>query len=486
MGNVAFTYQCTHAGANMTLFTEEDIGSEDYSLLEQRVSAFSSLYLAFTHRIHPRGHKETKDEILTRESFYPERFALVAAEFNNEGVTGYASAFLVNKYNPKVAYVMELTGFQITDCVYGEWEIKDDDGDLFSLKEMLGYFGIPEEGLKDVVPAPVKRKEEELPPAFTPTKKKTIQNLGNALYVEEENEDEDDDEVPLINVPRSVFIANSSKKPGKIRLNSDLPRQKAPAIEEEEEEDATPVEVTRMEFVANSSKKPGKIHLQSDKKPKPVNPVPKDEPVSIDAHRMDFVANSAKKPSKIRLDSDAKKKKVVVAPKEDPVHPSVSITPDFTPTKKGGVGAIVQNEFKAEPELFFPMGPKNPNARLFVYFPDDSYVRGIFEEAGKRVKNRKSLSVKEDCLFAPEISNDESWKKPLNAFDLSSWRILALTLDLNDAPLSYLLGHASIKGLALILDEKGMVQGVSRQGIDIRRPHFAYADLLASYGIKGE
>ena len=132
------------------------------------------------------------------------------------------------------------------------------------------------------------------------------------------------------------------------------------------------------------------------------------------------------------------------------------------------------------------MGPKNPNARLFVYFPDDSYVRGIFEEAGKRLINRKSLSVKEDCLFAPEIPTEESWKKPLNSFDLSSWRILALTLDLNDAPLSYLLGHVSIPGLALILDEKGMVQGVSLQGIDIRRPHFAYADLLASHGIKGE
>ena len=50
----AFTYQSRQTGASMTLFTKEDIGSEDYSLLEERIAAFSSLYLAFTHRTPQR------------------------------------------------------------------------------------------------------------------------------------------------------------------------------------------------------------------------------------------------------------------------------------------------------------------------------------------------------------------------------------------------------------------------------------------------
>ena len=498
MEHVAFTYQSTYPGAMMTLFTKEDIGSEDYSLLEQRIGVFSALYLAFTHRIHPIGHKETKEEIAIRDHFYMEDFVLVAAEFNNEGITGYATAFIVSKENPKVGYVMELTGFQIVSCVYGPWNVKDDDGDIFSMAEVLDYFGLPLEGIKKVDATPAPRKEEEMPPAFTPTKKRVIQNLGSSIYLgqdeEEEDEDEEGTEGPTIEVQRMDFVANSTKKPGKIHLNSDLkPRKKAPEpvptpVDEEDEEEAEPVEIQRMDFVANSTKKPSKIHLSSDVKPKkkPVEPkveeTPEEEPEPVEVPRMDFVANSAKKPTKIRLNSDKKKKKIPEAPKEDVVNAPVSITPDFTPTKKSQPSAIEQTAYQEEAELLFPLGPKNPNARLFIYFPNDPYVQGLFDEGNRRLSKRDNLSIKEACVFSPTIPTDE-WKKPFTSFDLSSWRILALTVDSNDNPMGYLLGHASIKGLSAILDEKGAVAGVSYQGIDIRRPHFSYNELLSAYGI---
>ena len=494
----AFTYQSRQTGASMTLFTKEDIGSEDYSLLEERIAAFSSLYLAFTHRIHPKGHKESKDEIANRDNFYPENHVLIAAEFDNQGITGYASAFFVSKENPRLGYVMELTGFQVTDCVYGAWEVKDDEGDVFTMEEVLDYFGLPLHGVKNPV-APVKRNDPVAAPSFVPNKKRTIQNLGTAIRVidDEEEDDEEGTQGPTIEVTRAKFVATSSKKPGRILLDSEIKTSKksakpVPIPVEEEEEDASPVEVERMDFVANSHKKPGQIHLASDrKKEKPVKPIvesPKAE-APVEVERMDFVANSSKKPTKIHLQSDKKPRKPIVEPKEETVRPPVSITPDFTPVKQGQPGQVSQTAYEAVEDLLFPIGPKNPNARLFIYFPDDEYVRGLFEEASRHLASRSCLSVKEDCLFALEVPQGEKWSEPLSAFDFSSWRILALTVDRDDTPITALLGHALIPGLAIILDEKGAVAGYSEEGIDIRRPHFSYAELLSSHGIafpKGE
>ena len=420
---ICFTYKKRSSASEITLFASEDRQAEDYRSLLKQVGQFELLYLSRSHHVHPFGHKETKAETDLRTKFDINKWNLIAAEYDVNARDGFASVFLVNKENKDLAFVIEMTGYQLVDSVFGEWAIEDEFGGVITQSEALDFFGYTNVNEK----AEIKNERtSESPkvetPSFTPIKSGKPKNL---------------DFIPKTN--------NEPAKPKPARKDEFIFHGKtefAAPIEnedEEEEEVVHSVQIDMPSFVANSSKKPRNLDSKPFVKPAPISTQDRKEESPSQPLPTSFTPVSSRKPKNL---DDSSSHWISV--------PSIRLYPD----------------------------KRSSNARTILFDWKDEHTVAIFDKARLDLGGVKTLILTENCTFAPRVPEDSSWRKPFKTFHIDEWRILSMNIDAYNRPTALAISNIERAELCAVIYPNGRVLCVGFNGVSVHRPFAKFQELL--------
>ena len=490
---VCYIYKNINASAEMTLFSAEDRNAEDYRDLLKKIGAFEMLYLSQKHHAHPFGHKESKAEAEARLQFDIEKWHLVAAIFDPNHREGFSSALLIHKELESFAIVVELTGFQITDSIFGEWAVEDEFHEIESMQEVLDFFGIKKQPASPQ-PKVVAAKEEPtiIAPTFEPVRKGGIQKIvfqgdakshvGQTFDDQEDASTYDEEDTPIsIHVETPSFVANSSKKPR--NLDAITPAKPVSISKRTEpSSDSSPA------FSPSNNKKPRDLNQDFPKigHPKKIDKIEKKEestapikesstvePASIEYPR--FVANSSKKPK--NLDGISPAKPVQIS-KQDvkPESPSSSFAPSSNKKPKN----LDQPQSRWQEVSLIRLLPdrKSPNCRTLVFDRKDERIVGIFDAARRKLETLDTLQLTSSCIFSPSLPEGSLWKRALKQFQADRWNILALNVDAYNRPTAFVLSDAAQPEFCLIVLPNGRILSIGFNGVCVHAPYHSFEDLL--------
>ena len=423
-----FTYKKTAYDAQLIIFSQEDMTAEDYVDLKSHLSKFDTLFLSQKHHAHPFGHKESKEELEARVHFNMEQWILVAGSFTNRGLTGYESAMIVNRANPRHAFIVDMVGLQVKESIFDSWEIDAEDIGVLSMDEVLEAFDCCKKKIVNVKKEePVERSIEVISPSFTPNKKRAIPTLQNEHRSPKPYEKKPYPKTPA---PKPEFVP-------------------APDEEEQEQEDITPIvpSFTPLAFEARSSKKPKKIQGFVGQK-KPIIPQKEEE-----------------------IDAESEEKEII----DVPVSPSFAPVSNRKP-RNLDAGRSLWNQ---KTTISYKADTSYPNGRIVLASLDDEKTLAMFAVARERISGFSSLRIQDNCAFAPAVPpGDFALRKHLRNFDIKQWNILSINIDSMNQPVSALLSFKQEPTYCLVVTMAGLVGAISFQGIAVVEPFATFSQLL--------
>ena len=496
MKQAIYLYQATPSRGELLLANDSSSFTLPFFMEAQEILAkVPSLPLSAGISFYPNTLQEDAVMILARTSFRLSEWIFPALIIGSDDSP--QSALLINRSHPEHVLVVSLKEKEvIASCLNGA-EIREEEGEAMSVKEFLSTLSIaspsdsfsPKKQTKPVdlgsfldeenVPT---SEDDDAPldiqvsrPSFVPESKKGTRDLGSSfsptLALEEE------EEAPVsIEVQKEGFSAGSGKKPKDLGSFSKDRKKRvfvAPQIEEEEEPDQQAIasSFTLPSFEPNSSKKPSASQNRRKPEASP-KPLPKEE-----KEEEKEIIVSYEKPS---FEPNVKAKH------ESSFAPSPSFTNQRRYASKGEVRSSdeAKDETIKEEKPVYVFSPRKdvPSSRTIINDPSLMFVARKFVREGNLAfsKPLKEVDVSRVEFFAIE----EEEKKPLLdkavSASLSSWDLLALNVEPNGMPHSYLLSNKEDPLLCACFElneEKFSLTCLSHNGAAIEDPSLDYAAL---------
>ncbi len=497
MKQAIYLYQATPSRGEMLLANDSSSFTLPFFMEAQEILAkVPSLPLSAGISFYPNTLQEDAVMILARTSFHLSEWIFPALIIGSDDSP--QSALLINRSHPEHVLVVSLKEKEvIASCLNGA-EIREEEGEAMSVKEFLSTLSIaspsesfsPKKQIKpvdlgsflDEEEAPIS-EEDDAPldihisrPSFVPESKKGTRDLGSSFSPSLAMEEEEEEAPVSIEVKKDGFSAGSSKKPKDLGSFSKDRKKRvfvSPQTEEEEEADQQAIasSYARPSFEPNSSKKPSAP--QNRRKPE-VNrkPLTKEE-----TEEEKEVAPSYEKPS---FEPNVKAKR------ESPFAPSPSFTNQrrYASKEEERPSDEAKGETIKEEEPVYVFSPRKdvPSSRTIINDPSLMFVARKFVREGNLAfsKPLKELDASHVEFFA--IKEEE--KKPLLdkaiSASLSSWDLLALNVEPNGMPHSYLLSNKEDPSLCACFElneDKFSLSCLTHNGVAIEDPSLDYAAL---------
>ena len=493
MKKSVYVYKATLSEGEMLLANDSSSFSSPYFLkASEKLTALPSLPYSSDCLFYPDGRQE--DEVFSRlrSSFRLGDWLLPALIVNVSD--DLESVLLIERAHPERALVYSFSHKSVVVACYDGFLIEE-EGEAMSGKEFLSTltFASPS-------------------PSFSPLRNDKPVNLSSYSLPLEERTGEEEEEGPLhIDVPSPAFEPSSKK--GRVNLGG----PSSFLVEEEDDGEEVNIDVKKDDFAPSSSKKPRNLSSTSTfvKKKTMVNGSGQESvPLSNGAPSFAlpaFEANS-KKAKRLIVDSpsqkawDKKKKEDRLG--EKPVEPSFA-KPAFEPnsnvkpsqrsllkedpyvpnqrkygariSKKNDDDELISSSRKEEIYVFGAFSSPD-YARTIINDPSLMFVARKFQREGQKAFGVAPQGIDSSMTRFVDLPDDK--KESFLALALSptidAWDLLAMAVENNGMPISYLLSFKEDHLLAAAYEIKAQglsLVALSHNGAAIEDPSLDYSSL---------
>ncbi|MCR5348967.1 MAG: UvrD-helicase domain-containing protein [Bacilli bacterium] len=414
MGDVDFPYKAK-GQADFYRFDVQDLSSEDYLSIAHEIGKYGMLNVFQKHRIHPYGHKQTKQETESRTLFDMNDWIVAAAYYSGEGTTGFETALIVYKKEPHHAAVVELSTCNVLDFLFEDWTVRYPEFGAVTRNEVLEDFGV----LERAVPKTEPKKEEEEP-------------------------------APVI--VSGPFEANKKRKIPIIKTQP-KPRPEYPPRQEE-------------------------IPEQDEEEKEESPQVPLYTPAQFEPNRK-FNKNQANRRESFekRVENPAKEEEIAEEPEVAPAPLPSNFTPFSKGTPRNLHKG--KSTWTPRPSISYRHDLTYPNGRLYVVDNDNEEIKPLFQAALDSIAGLSKVRIDEKCSFAPDLPGESfPQRNRFRQFRSQEWEVLALDTNGWGKVISMLLSYRSDPEFCVLLSGE-TVSVVSFQGIGVAYPRRSFDELLS-------
>lgn len=495
MKQAIYLYQAVPSRGEMLLANDSSSFTLPFFQEAQEILAkVRSFPLSSDVSFYPNGAKEDAVMALARTSFKLSEWLLPALVVDADD--NLFSALLMNRAHPEQVLALSFKSLEANVCCLNGVEICEEGGEKMSGKEFLSTLSLSQSGASF---APKKQSmpvdlgylpddddnfadDDEAPinievsrPSFVPSSKKGTRDLGSSYSVADIADDEED---PVsVNVQKETFSAGSKKKPKDLgSFSKDRKRAFANAPRQDDEPDQKVIASSflRPQFEPNS--KP-KAFPQNDSRRR----LEQKKPEAIERQSN---ANAMKTPSftKPAFEPNVKAK---------PAFPTPN-TPSFTPNQRqygprlmSEPAGSMANEIpsKEEEEIFlFSPDKKGVSSRTIINDPSLMFVARKFVREGNLRFASSPKAIDSSATQYVGVKEEEKaglLKKALSA-DISSWDLLAMNVESNGMPHTYLLSSKDDPSLCAVYSVEGeslSLLCLTHNGVSVEDPSLDYASL---------
>lgn len=495
MKQAIYLYQAIPSRGEMLLANDSSSFTLPFFEEAQKILAkITSFGFASDASFYPNGAREDGVMAAARANFRLSEWLFPSLIVDSEDSP--SSALLVNRSHLEQVLVIDLRTQEVVACCMNGAEIREEGGEAMSVKEFLSTLSLPlsndsfspKKQSKPVnlgyLPEPSEEEggEEDAPlhieisrPSFEPASKKGTLDLGSSYGLKMSSEEENEDEPVDIEVKKESFSAGSGKRPKDLgSFSKDKKRRYSLSHSDEEEPDPSPIasSYVRPSFEPNVRRKVTSSSFSSKSKQ--------------DQRQTAFAANKKDPEGEPRIAPNYSKPPFEPNSKFKPSSGLASDVPNqrrYSPTGKAKSPATEERQSNADEErvcLFTKRGDA-PSSRTIINDPSLMFVAKKFVREGNlRFGVAPKVNASKTEFYAIGEGEKAAFLQKALAPTLATWDLLALNVEPNGMPHSYLLSNKEDQSLCAVYQLNGDVLSLTRlthNGISVEDPNLDYASL---------